>query len=119
MSVIDISSQELKRLLKNNWANVEIIDVREPHEWQVIHLKNSKLIPMNELEKRSNEIDWHKKVVFLCRSGYRSKLMADIISASTNHEVNNLRNGIYDCYMDKEKCLGNLVVDESKVKNYF
>lgn len=100
MSVKNISANDLKVLLKNR-ENLEMIDVREPSEYRIIHLKGSKSIPMNELQGRANEVDWTKEVVFICRSGARSGIMANLLSVQ-GHEINNLRSGIYECFMDKD-----------------
>jgi len=98
--VKNINAQDLKELLKNR-ENLEMIDVREPSEYRIIHLKGSKLIPMNELEDRANEIDWNKEVVFICRSGSRSGIMANFL-ARPDREIKNLRSGIYECFRDNE-----------------
>lgn len=112
----DISAKELKDLLDKNKDNVEVIDVREPQEYEVVHIKGSKLIPMNELQSRIDEIDWNKDVVFLCRSGARSKMMANLAS-SDERKIKNLQYGIYECY--KEGCGDNLEILKDKITGYF
>ena len=50
-----------------------IIDVRTPGEFQGGHVKGSKNIPLQEIQKRENEImKLNKPVVFCCASGGRS-----------------------------------------------
>jgi len=114
MSVRDINADELKELFKDR-DNLEIIDVREKYEYDIVRLRNSKLIPMAELQKRSDEIDWSKNVVFLCRSGSRSKMMAELVGSGK--EIKNLSYGIYECYLDKD--CPDLEILSSEVKNYF
>lgn len=99
MGVKDIQAEELKELIKTKGKNLEIIDVREPFEYEEVHIKGSKSIPMGELLSHLNEIDWNKEVVFVCRSGNRSRLMSEIVAA-TGKEIKNLRFGILEC--DKE-----------------
>lgn len=96
MPVINIAAQDLRQKLKTNPESLEIIDVREPEEYKQVHVKGSKLIPMGELNDRIDEINWDKEVVFLCRSGARSAMMANLISAM-GHEVENLAYGILEC----------------------
>ena len=115
MPILDISADELRQLIKNKKENLEIIDVREPDEYAIIHIKGSKLIPMNELGQRLEEIDWKKDVVFICRSGSRSK-MAGLLYG-TDHDIKNLELGIYECFMDPKS--ENLEIDEVMIGLYF
>ena len=117
MTVKDISADELRELIKNYRDEIEIIDVREPSENKIIRIKGSKLIPLRELRSRIDEIDWNKEVVFLCRSGARSRMIADILS-QTGKNVTNLRAGIYECYADGKG--DNLEIpNEELVEEYF
>lgn len=100
MSVKNIGAREMKELLANR-ENVEIIDVREQDEYDIIHIKGSKLIPMSQIQERADEIDWSKEVVFLCRSGARSGVVANFL-ADNEKKISNLRSGIFECYRDGE-----------------
>jgi rhodanese-related sulfurtransferase len=115
MPVVDINAEKLRELIKNEKDNLEIIDVREPPEYAIIHIKNSKLIPMNELEERLDEIDWKKKVVFICRSGSRSKLMASLVAK--DKKILNLQYGIYECFTTGKG--ENLEIDATMIGKYF
>jgi len=115
MSVIDIRAEELRAMLKTKKDQLEIIDVREQDEYDAIHIKGSKLIPMGELQERINEINWNKEVVFICRSGSRSKMAAYIMGG--DHEIKNLRYGIYECFADGKG--EHLEVDKEMIEGYF
>lgn len=69
---LEITSVEFKKKFLVDSSLLELIDVREPSEFQEIHVIGSKLIPMGEIERRFKEIDWSKEVIFICRSGGRS-----------------------------------------------
>jgi len=56
-----------------------LIDVREPHEFNIHHLGGARNIPLGELERRLSELAPGRTPVFLCRSGRRS-LMACAIA---------------------------------------
>jgi len=99
MPVIDIQAKDLREMLKSNREKVEVIDVREDYEYEELHIKGSKLIPMGELFQRLDEIDWTKEVVFICRSGSRSKMMASLLGAQ-GKDIKNLRYGIFECQED-------------------
>ena len=99
MAVEDIRAEELRGMLRENPGGVEIIDVRNRDEYEAVHIRGAKLIPLGELSSRFGEIDWGKKVVFVCRSGKRSQLVAGM-AAAAGREVKNLRFGVYECFKD-------------------
>ena len=49
-----------------------LIDVREPHEYQICNIPGAKLIPLGELPKRLDELDPEADIVVHCKSGMRS-----------------------------------------------
>lgn len=114
MSVENITCDDLKAMVKKGEA--EIIDIRENTEYNIVRMEGVKHIPMNKLVDRLDEIDWNKKVIFMCRTGWRSKHLARALAGNKN--ILNLNNGIYECYMDKE-CKKIEVIEELKVKEYF
>lgn len=54
--------------------DIQIIDVREPAEFTDVlgHIQGAKLLPLSQLETRTNEIARDRPVVTVCRSGARS-----------------------------------------------
>src|SRR5512147_970244 len=60
-------------------AGAFILDVREPDEWNTVHIPGATLIPLGQLEARVNEVPKDKEVVVVCRSGNRSKQGRDIL----------------------------------------
>src|SRR5208337_4294362 len=69
-SVPEIRPEELKaRLDAGN--DIFILDVREPHEYQICDL-GGYLIPLGDLPARMNELDSSREIVAHCRSGVRS-----------------------------------------------
>lgn len=87
-SMKEITVQELKELIDSN-ADFQLIDVREPHEYDICHLDGI-LIPMGEVMEKHAEIARDKKVVIHCRSGKRS---ASVIRAlEQSHGFDNLYN---------------------------
>lgn len=50
-----------------------VLDVRTPAEWAEGHVKDAKLITLNEIQQKIGEIkSWNKPVVVVCRSGGRA-----------------------------------------------
>jgi len=66
----EIDVRELKQLLDNG-DDVQVIDVREPHEYQIANIEGE-LIPLKTVEDEVDKISREKKVVVHCRSGGRS-----------------------------------------------
>ena len=100
----NIDSKQFKKMLDEEADDLEVIDVREQEEADIVRVKNSKLIPMGELMDRIDEIDWNKKVIFICRSGSRSGYMAEMIEQS-GKDVINLAGGIFQLELDDCDCL--------------
>ncbi len=100
----NITSSQFKKLLKEEPDNLEIIDVREPDEYDLVKIKDSKLIPMAGINNFLDKIDWSKKVIFVCRSGARSSFVAQTL-AQSDKEVINLSGGIYELNLDNCDCL--------------
>jgi rhodanese-related sulfurtransferase len=50
----------------------QVIDVREPAEWDYYHLDQTTLIPMNTIPQRLQELPRDKPLYILCAHGVRS-----------------------------------------------
>lgn len=94
MGIENITTEDFIKLYQENKENLEIIDVREADEYEAIHIINSKLIPMGDVFSRLSEINWDKKVIFVCRSGARSAYIGGIAGANNGKIILNLESGI-------------------------
>jgi adenylyltransferase/sulfurtransferase len=66
----EVTVQELKALIDSK-ADFQLIDVREPHEYQIANL-GAELIPLAQVEAQADKFARDKQVVVHCRSGARS-----------------------------------------------
>jgi adenylyltransferase/sulfurtransferase len=90
----EITATELKRWLGGD-HNLQIIDVREPHEYQIARLQMSKLIPLGQIVNRMGEIDPHRETIVHCKMGGRSaKAIEALKLAGFTGRLINLRGGI-------------------------
>jgi adenylyltransferase/sulfurtransferase len=89
--VREISVQELKEKLDK--GAVELIDVREDYEYEIANL-GGKLIPLNKVLSRSNEIPKDKEVVMMCKMGGRSKKAIELLRSEGFENLINLKGGI-------------------------
>ena len=88
----DIQVEELKRRLDKG-DDIFVLDVREPHEYQICNL-NGYLIPLGDLPKRVSELDSSKEIVAHCRSGVRSAKAVAFLKQAGFKKVHNLTGGI-------------------------
>ncbi|ATX79469.1 Rhodanese-related sulfurtransferase [Mariprofundus aestuarium] len=70
------------------------IDVRTPEEYAEGHVENAKLIPVQELVERINEVPKDKQVYVYCRSGKRSAQAATILAKAGYINIENVLGGI-------------------------
>jgi sulfur-carrier protein adenylyltransferase/sulfurtransferase len=87
-----ISVEELKQR-QDHGDDLFVLDVREPHEYQICNL-NGYLIPLNDLPKRVNELDSSREIVAHCRSGARSAKAVEFLRQAGFTKVRNLSGGI-------------------------
>lgn len=93
----DISSKEAKALLEKN-RNVFLLDVRTPQENSQARLPGTVLIPINEFERRINEVPKNRAILVYCAVGARSKPVAEFLSRSGYKDVYNMTDGIVGWY---------------------
>ena len=82
--------------LAENAARVQVIDVREPEEFDgaLGHIKGAKLIPLGKLTGRVSEIDKSTPAVLVCRSGARSAQATVLLRNAGYARVANLAGGM-------------------------
>jgi adenylyltransferase/sulfurtransferase len=90
---IEITAKELKLKIDADGKDLIVIDVREPHEWDISHLDFARLIPKGDLPDHLKEFDATKDYVLHCKSGVRSLEAARLMKAA-GFRVKSLRGGI-------------------------
>jgi molybdopterin/thiamine biosynthesis adenylyltransferase/rhodanese-related sulfurtransferase len=71
-----------------------LVDVREPHEYQIARIPGSVLIPLGELPKRLNELNPRDEIVMHCKMGGRSAKAVDLLKQNGFTKVINVKGGI-------------------------
>jgi adenylyltransferase/sulfurtransferase len=90
----EITATELNQLMQYD-PEIQIIDVREPYEYEIARIPNSKLIPLGEITKRMNELDPLRVAFVYCRSGGRSaKAIEELKKHGYEGRLVNLKGGI-------------------------
>jgi adenylyltransferase/sulfurtransferase len=89
----DIGSRDLKAQLDRTDPPL-LIDVREPHEWEIARIPGATLIPLNSLPARLAELDSSREIVLHCHHGQRSMRALEYLRSSGFRKLKNLRGGI-------------------------
>ena len=97
-SVPGISVQELKRKMDAREA-FELIDVREPFEFEIARIDGAKLIPLGEISERADELHREQTFIIHCHSGRRSAQAVRLLKQRGFANVYNLEGGI-DAWSD-------------------
>jgi adenylyltransferase/sulfurtransferase len=88
-----IDAIELKQKLDRG-DDFRLIDVREPHEWQIARIPGATLIPLGELPKHLGELERDVEYVMQCKTGGRSQKAVDLLKANGFRNVRNMTGGI-------------------------
>ena len=90
----EITATELKERLDRG-DDIQIIDVREPNEYEAARLEQSKHIPLGQVVGRMGEIDPTRETVVHCKMGGRSaKAIEALKGAGYTGRLVNLKGGI-------------------------
>ncbi len=89
----EVTVKELKALMDTG-ADFQLIDVREPHEYEICNL-GGELIPQGDLPGQAESISKTKQVIIMCRSGARSGNMVQWFEKNNGlTNLYNLKGGI-------------------------
>lgn len=128
--VREIMPWDLEEIIKDN-PDVMLLDVREPYEFDAMHIPGSINVPRGILESAC-EFEYeetvpvlaearHQDIVVICRSGFRSALAADVMQGMGFENVKSLQTGLRG-WNDYEQPLidgdGSPVDDETAIE-YF
>lgn len=78
----------------NDGEKLEIIDVREPYEWQLGHIPGARLVPLDRLGEEIPRLDKRRETILYCKVGARSKFAAQQLADAGVTDVRNLAGGI-------------------------
>jgi len=101
--VLEITVQELARL-REQAADLVLIDVRLPWEWELCHLDGAELIPLNELDAHLDSLPRDRPIVTYCHAGMRSMAALQLLQAAGFRDVRSLAGGIdaWSCEIDPQ-----------------
>lgn len=73
---------------------VQILDVREPYEWEAGHIEEAIHIPLGQLMAgaETGQLESDRQVIVVCKTGNRSELAALMLQAR-GYDAQNLEGG--------------------------
>lgn len=83
-----------RRLAQGGGEPVQLIDVREQHEWDIARIPGARLVPLGALEKSLHTLDRTREVVLYCKTGVRSRRAARLLLKEGFPRPVNLTGGI-------------------------
>ncbi len=91
-----IGTDDAKRMIE---AGTHVIDVRQPDEWNMGHIAEAELVPLNGIYLFGKALqDLHlpadEDVIFVCAAGQRSASASEIALVTGLKKVYNLANGM-------------------------
>lgn len=89
-----ISPEELHQKLQAAPAELLLLDVREPFEFEICRIRDSLNIPLGEITRRRGELNEDRETVVICHHGMRSMQAAMWLEQNGFSSVFNLAGGI-------------------------
>ena len=86
-----VSAEEAKSLVDG--GEVQIIDVREPNEYQKDHIANARLLPLGTLMAQPEALE-SDNVLFICEMGVRSAVACEFAASLGLEQLYNLEGGM-------------------------
>ena len=91
----EISAEQTRTYLNTRPpGSFQLIDVRQPTEYEQGHIPGAILLPVGELLPRLTEIDPQRETIVYCRSGVRSTAACQILRDNSFEQVLNMTGGI-------------------------
>ncbi|MFI6312816.1 adenylyltransferase/sulfurtransferase MoeZ [Nocardia fusca] len=89
-----VTARELKELLEA--GDVELIDVREPVEWDIVHIEGATLIPKDRIlsGEALAELPQNRKIVLHCKTGVRSAEALAALKRAGFADATHLQGGV-------------------------
>ncbi|MDB4976784.1 MAG: rhodanese-like protein [Myxococcaceae bacterium] len=91
MVVESINAARLQELILG--GEVDVIDVRDPHEWANGHMEAARHVPLSRLRTGAKAFLPRDHVAFVCAAGVRSNMAAQLAVAAGLTKVYNLAGG--------------------------
>jgi adenylyltransferase/sulfurtransferase len=90
----EVTVQELKLALDNPPLGIQVLDVREANEYQIAHIKGTRLVPLSTLAQRFQELDPNHSYYLHCKAGGRSLQALQFLRQRGFQHLKSVKGGI-------------------------
>jgi molybdopterin/thiamine biosynthesis adenylyltransferase/rhodanese-related sulfurtransferase len=90
----EVTVQELKRVLDNPQLGIQVLDVREPEEYQIARINGARLVPLSTLAQRFQELDPNHAYYLHCKAGGRSLTALQFLRQQGFKNLKSVKGGI-------------------------
>jgi rhodanese-related sulfurtransferase len=98
-----LSPEELKERMARG-DRLEVIDVREPEEYEIARIEGARLLPLSRFPEWAGTLDPESEIVFMCHHGIRSAQVCYYLAREGFRKLYNLSGGIdaWSCEVDRD-----------------
>jgi molybdopterin/thiamine biosynthesis adenylyltransferase/rhodanese-related sulfurtransferase len=90
-----VTPQELhQQLTCDTGKPLFLLDVREPHEWEIVRIEGAHLAPVNTLAGHLDELPRDQEIVVYCKTGVRSARAVQLLKDAGYRQIRNLEGGV-------------------------
>jgi adenylyltransferase/sulfurtransferase len=89
-----ITPTELKARLDSRELNALLIDVREPEEWEIDHIPQARLIPLQTIPSHVDALPKDIEIIIHCKAGMRSARACEYLMSLGFENVTNATGGL-------------------------
>lgn len=89
----EVTPRELQEMITRGEA-LQLVDVREPHEWEIARLPAARLVPLHRLDTDLDTLERSRPLVVYCHHGARSRAAAALLEEAGFTQVSSLAGGI-------------------------
>jgi len=89
-----ITAAELKARLDSGDLNALLIDVREKDEWQIAHIPQAKLVPLQTIPAYAPNLPKDTEIIIHCKAGMRSAKACEYLASLGFENVTNVEGGM-------------------------
>jgi len=92
-TIAQITVQDLSRELTTDAGHIQLIDVRQPGEFEQGHIPQALSKPLGKLTGMLDDLDRSRPVAVNCKSGYRSSIATSLLQRAAFHQPMNVIGG--------------------------
>jgi adenylyltransferase/sulfurtransferase len=90
---VQLTVEDLKSKIDKN-DDMLLVDVREPHEWEICHIEGAKLVPLSRFASEINQLNSAQEIILHCHKGIRSLKALQFLHQAGFRKLKNLQGGI-------------------------